>query len=259
MRGEGEEKEEDNFMLTYQFFRLKCMKDIDLLLTDDEKKCYEYYTELVNNIKDKIVARIENEEENPYDIKAPTRWLLKFEKRYEIKRDVFKSFLSSYELPNLPYIIEKVKNEGGLVYKGAQSFNIAKKRSLEQEKWWEDLLKRRYGEDIGIQFKYEKCIFDFLNISTNTIFECKLSLNDFNEDQHKKYKLTLDKYRIIYLIAKDCVIEMEYRSIYTTDPDKYATYMMKLDTKVNKTYLYELIADFTIVEIEDLSTIFGKK
>lgn len=259
LRGEGEEKEEDNFMLTYQFFRLKCMKDIDLLLTDDEKKCYEYYTELVNNIKDKIVARIENEEENPYDIKAPTRWLLKFEKRYEIKRDVFKSFLSSYELPNLPYIIEKVKNEGGLVYKGAQSFNIAKKRSLEQEKWWEDLLKRRYGEDIGIQFKYEKCIFDFLNISTNTIFECKLSLNDFNEDQHKKYKLTLDKYRIIYLIAKDCVIEMEYRSIYTTDPDKYATYMMKLDTKVNKTYLDELIADFTIVEIEDLSTIFGKK
>jgi len=252
-------EKEDDFMLNYQFFRLKRVEDIDLPFTDDEKKCYEYYTELVNNIKDKITVRLENDEENPYDIKAPTRWLLKFEKKYELKRAVFKSFLSSYELPNLPYIIERVKKEGGLVYKGAQSFNIAKKRSLEQEKWWEDLLKSRYGEDIGTQFKYEKCIFDFLNISTNTIFECKLSLNDFNEDQHKKYKLTLDKYRIIYLIAKDCVIEMEYRSLYTTDPDKYAAYIMKLDTKVNKTYLDELITDFTIVEMEDLSTIFGKK
>lgn len=249
--------DKEDFMITYQFFSLKRVEDIDLPLTDDEKKCYEYYTELVNNIKDKITTRLENDEENPYDIKAPTRWLLNFEKRYELKRDVFKSFLSSYELPNLPYIIERVKKEGGLVYKGAQSFNIAKKRSMEQEKWWEDLLKSRYGEDLGTQFKYEKCIFDFLNISTNTIFECKLSLNDFNEDQHKKYKLTLDKYRIIYLIANDCVIEMEYSTIYTTDPDKYTEYMMKLDTKVNKTYLDKLITGFTIVEIEDLSTIFG--
>lgn len=251
-----EGREENNFMLTYKFFRLKHVKDIDLPLTRIEKICYEYYTECINNIKDKILARIENKEENPYDIKGPTKWLLKLEKRHGIKRAVFKSFLSSYELPNLPYIMERVKKEGGLVYHGAQSFNIAKKRSLEQEKWWEDVLKRCYGEDVGTQFKYGKCIFDFLNISTNTIFECKLSLNDFNEDQHKKYKLTLDKYRIIYLISTDCVVDMEYRSIYTTDTDKYSTYMMKLGTKVNKTYLDELITDFTIVEIKDLSTIF---
>lgn len=62
------------------------------------------------------------------------------------------------------------------------------------------------------------------------------------------------------MIAKDCVIEMEHHSIYTTDPDKYAAYMMmKLDTKVNKTYLDELIIDFTIVEMEDLSTTFFAK
>jgi hypothetical protein len=254
---EKEIKEEDPFMLRYQFFSLKNLSDIDLPLSEDEKKCYLYYTELVDDIKNKIEDGIVSGKENPYDIKAPTRWLLKFEKKYELKRSVFKSFISSYELSNIPYIIERVKKEGGLVYNGAQSFNIAKKRSLEQEKWWEDLLKSRYGEDIGTQFKYEKCIFDFLNISTNTIFECKLSLNDFNEDQHNKYKLALDKYRIIYLISHDCVIEMEYRSIYTTNPDKYSLYMMKLDTKTNKTYLDELITDFTIVEIEDLSTIFG--
>ena len=54
---------------------------------------------------------------------------------------------------------------------------------------------------------------------------------------------------------------MEHRSIYTTDPDKYAAYMMmKLDTKVNKTYLDELIIDFTIVENgRSVNNFFAKK
>lgn len=250
---EEEEKGED-FMSTYKFFRLKEVEDINLPLTDDEKKCYEYYRELVNDIKNKINISVEK---NPYDIKAPTKWLLKFENLYGLNRSVFKSFLSSYELLNIPFIIERVKKEGGLVYKGAQSFNIAKRRSLQQEKWWETVLKNRYGEDIATQFKYENCIFDFLNITTNTIFECKLSLNDFNEEQHRKYKLTLNKYRIIYLIGNDGVIEMEKSSIYTTDPDKYSMYFIKLDTKIKKTYLDELISNFEIVKVKDLGTIFA--
>ena len=191
-----EEKEDNNnFLHQYEFFRLKILDDVsvNLSLTETEKKCYEYYTELVNDIKRTINSRIESDQANPYNIKAPTKWLQKFEKDYEVDRSIFKQFLSSYELPNLPYIIERVKKEGGIEYKGAQSFNIAKKRSLDQEKWWENVLKDIYGEDVSTQFKYENCIFDFLNISTNTIFECKLSLNDFNEEQHKKYKVTLDK------------------------------------------------------------------
>jgi uncharacterized protein (DUF3820 family) len=153
-----EEKEDNNnFLHQYEFFRLKILDDVsvNLSLTETEKKCYEYYTELVNDIKRKINSRIESDQANPYDIKAPTKWLQKFEKDYEVDRSIFKQFLSSYELPNLPYIIERVKKEGGIEYKGAQSFNIAKKRSLDQEKWWENLLKDIYGEDVSTQFKYE--------------------------------------------------------------------------------------------------------
>ena len=159
----------------------------------------------------------------------------------------------------LPYIIERVKKEGGIDYKGAQSFNIAKQRSIVQEKWWEEILKFRYGEDISIQFKYENCIFDFLNISTSTIFECKLGLNDFNEGQHKKYKVTLDKYRIIYLISDDCVIELGLKTIFTTNPDKYSVYLSRIDSKNNITYLDELIKDFIVIEFSDLSELFGEK
>ena len=36
----------------------------------------------------------------------------------------------------------------------------------------------------------KNCIFDFINIATNTIFECKLNIKDFNDEQFKKYKLT---------------------------------------------------------------------
>ena len=249
-----EEKEDkDNFLHEYEFFRLKTLSDITLDLTENEKKCYEYYTELVNDIKRKINLRIESNSANPYDIKAPTKWLQKFEKEYEIDRSLFKEFLSSYELLNLPYIIERVKKEGGIEYKGAQSFNIAKQRSLVQEKLWEDRLKLRYGEDISTQFKYDNCIFDFLNISTNTIFECKLGLNDFNEEQHKKYKVTLDKYRIIYLISDDCVVELGSETIFTTNPDRYSAYLSRIDSKNNVTYLDELIKNFIVIKSNDLS------
>ena len=237
------------FIDRYQFFYLNPVDQITLLLTEDEKKCYSYYIKMVTELKSKIQERLNTD--NPYDIKAPCKWLQRFEKDNSLNRSVFKEFINSFELPNIPYLIERIKKEGGIEYKGAQSFNIAKKRSLEQEAYWEKILKEKYGEDLGTQFKYEKCIFDFLNISTNTIFECKLSLKDFNTDQHNKYLLTLGKYRIIYLIGYDCVINIKQKVILTSDVDKYMT--------TNKlTEFDELIKEFDIVEVENLSTIFGE-
>lgn len=243
----------ENFIDRYKFFHLVPIEELKLPfpLSEDEKKCYRYYIKMVDELKQKIEDRMGTD--NPYDIKAPSRWLLRFEKDTGLKRDVFKEFINSHEMPNIPYLVERIKKEGGIEYKGAQSFNIAKKRSLEQEAYWEKILKEKYGEDLGTQYKYEKCIFDFLNIKTNTIFECKLSLNDFNEEQHKKYMLTLEKYRIIYLIGYDAVISMENKCIYTSDVDKYQIYV--LGTPVTK--FDELIHGFDIVEVEDLSTLFG--
>jgi hypothetical protein len=245
------------FLDTYEYFNLTSIEDVKLPLTENEKECYEFYLFMIKKLKEQIYNRLENEELNPFDIKAPTRWLKKFESETKLERSMFKEFLSAYELQNIPYIIERIKKEGGLVYKGAQSFNIAKERSENQEAWWEAILKEKYGEDVGTQYKYENCVFDMINISKNTIFECKLGLKDFNEDQHKKYKLVLNTYRIIYLIAKDCVIDIGEKKIYTSDIDKYEDYKFNIFKLKNPSYLDLLIVDFVVTYIKDLTTLFG--
>ena len=246
----------EDFLDTYVYFNLTTPENLEIDLTPGDKVCYEYYLRIISEIRDKIYQRLENEEENPYDIKAPTRWLKHFEEECGMPRNEFKEFIDAYELPNIPYIIERIKKEGGVVYKGAQSYNIAKKRSVAQEEWWQQILKERYGENISTQFKYEKCIFDMINISTKTIFECKLDLKDFNEVQHTKYKVALKEYRIIYLIATDCVIDMEQKQIYTLNKDKYNIYQLKISNMKEPSYLDKLIQDFEVVEVKDLSILF---
>ena len=241
----------EDFLSDYEYFNLYKPSEIkDLDLSNVDKTCYEYYFFLLDTIKEKILHRMENEEENPYNIKAPTNWLKNFEKLSGIPRADFKEFLEAHDLLNIPYIIERVKKEGGIIYKGAESFNIAKSRSKLQENWWEKILKNKYGEDIGVQFKYEKCIFDFINISTKIIFECKLGLKDFDEEQHKKYLIALKEYRVIYLISTDCLIDMEKRLIYTTKPDKY-----QLIQTPRSNFLENLVCTFEVVKVEDLSTL----
>ena len=251
------DNENDDFLSNYQYFNLNNLEEIELPLTEGEKCCYRFYLNMISLLREKIYERMENDDENIFDIKAPTKWLQTFEKEYGIPRKELKDFLAAYDLPNIPYIIERIKKEGGIEYKGAQSFLIAKSRSDEQEKWWEEILKSKYGEDLGTQFKFENCIFDFINISTNTIFECKLGLKDFNAEQHVKYKLTLNKYRIIYLIGKDGVIDMEKEQIYTTNKDYYNLYLDEILVMKEPSYLDMLIKDFKVVEIEEISTLFG--
>lgn len=246
------------FIETYKFFNLVVPEELNfenapVEITETERKCYMFYFQTVQELKLKILSRLNNNQPNMFDIKAPVKWLQKFEKEYMLNRDEFKQFINSYDLPNITYIVEDIKKEGGLIYKGAQSFNIAKQRSTEQEQWWEQLLKERYREDLGIQFKYENCIFDFINISTNTIFECKLSLKDFNEEQHEKYLITLNKFRIIYLIGNDCLIDIMKRRIYTTDKDKYKTYRNNIPVMKKPTYLDNLIINFKTREVENFT------
>ena len=72
------------------------VEDIKIELTEDEKKCYKYYLEMINQLKEKIQL---NTKENIFDIKAPTRWLLKFEKKYGLKRTVFKQLCLRMNFP----------------------------------------------------------------------------------------------------------------------------------------------------------------
>jgi hypothetical protein len=207
----------------------------------------------IDELKTKIKVRITKNDDNIYDITAPSKWLQKFENETGLKREDFKTFISSYELPNITSILEDIKTLGGIEYKGSQSFKIAKKRSSEQENYWEIILKEKYKDLLGTQFKYESCIFDFINISTNTIFECKLNLKDFNEEQYNKYLLTLDKYNIIYLIGTDCIINMDLETIYTTDLAKYILYQCNIPVMKNPSKFDELIFDFDIYEVHEIT------
>jgi hypothetical protein len=255
----SEQKEYKHFLSDYEFFNLRPLTEISLPLTTAEQDCYKYYIEMIYDLRDQVYRRLENDEENPYDIKAPTKWLQRFERKCGIPRIEFKEFLSSYDLINIPYIVKRIKEEGGLDYKGADSFLIAKARSVDQEKWWEDILKDKYGESLTVQYTYKNCIFDFLNIDTHTIFECKLGLKDFCAEQHRKYKLALEKYRIIYLIAKDCVVDMEQKKIFTTNIEKYDNYLISIPSLKKPSYLdiFMLEEEFSVVELEDVSRLFG--
>ena len=246
-----------DFINSYEYFNLIPAEELEIELSSVDMECYKYYIRIVTEIRDKIYQRMENEEENAWDIKAPSNWLKRFEKETGIQRTDFKDFIDSHELLNIPYIIERVKKEGGVEYNGAKSFKIAKARSEAQETWWEKILKTRYGENIGAQFKYENCIFDFINISTKTIFECKLGLKDFDEAQHNKYRAALKEYRIIYLISTDCVIDIAKQILYTTMVEKYKSYLFSIPTMKDPNWFYSLIREFKVIEVSDLTTLFG--
>ena len=245
--------ENEDFLTNYTYFNLTPIENIEIELSNTDKICYEFYLEMINKIRNDIYNRLENEEKNPYNIKAPSGWLKYFEKNYGIPRTDFKEFIDAYELPNIPYVIERIKKQGGLSYKGAESFNIAKSLSQKQEQWWEKVLKEKYGEDIGTQFKYKNCIFDFINIATQTIYECKLGLKDFDEKQHTKYNIALTEYHIIYLIGYDCIVDIENENIYTTNVKKYTLYILRIPELKSPTYLDLIIKDFNIIEKEDIT------
>lgn len=251
------DNDNDNFIDNYKYFNLTPINEIKLNLNCSDKICYEYYLRMISQIRGSIYQRLENEEENPYDIKAPTRWLKRFEEEYGIPRTDFKEFIDAYELPNIPYIIERVKKEGGIEYKGAQSFKIAKARSEEQETFWENILKEKFGEYIGTQFKFENCIFDMIHIDSNIIFECKLGFKDMNEEQYKKYRKALRKFRVVYIIGKDTIIVLEKGMIYTTNPLMCKKYLENIYSKSNISEFDKIISDFQLVTVDSVTDLIN--
>jgi len=243
-----------HFLDRYKFFNLKTLENVEKLniLDDTEKKCYAHYLDSIAKFRDKIATRVEEFKANPFDIKAPTKWLQEFEMKVGIPRDNYKEFLAAYELPTIPHIIEDIKKEGGIEYLGLKTFLIAKQNSENQENWWYDVMKEKYGENVCSQYKYKNCFFDFLNISLNTIFECKLGLKDFNSEQYRKYLLALEEYKIIYLIGRDAVIDLSSRVIFTTNVTKYVGYIVHIPELREKSYLDAMIETFDIIDVQNL-------
>ena len=245
-----ETKVNTTFLNSYEYFNLTPIDKLEINLSEREKTCYSFYLQLLDSIKLKIVN---NKNENPYNISAPTGWLKKFEKDTGFSRDILKEFLSAYELKNIPYVIEDVKKMGGIDYKGARSFLIAKENSKKQEKWWEQKLREKFDEDISTQFSFNGSIFDAICIKTKTLYEMKLNIKDFNQDQHRKYLATLgSSYKFVYLIGLDCIINLEHKKIYTTDQEKYLEYICLISTLKKPSNFDKLIETFPVIEINDI-------
>ena len=241
-----------NFIDNYEYFHLCPLSELKIDLTDQEKICYSFYLETIENLKTKIMNNI-GEKANIFDIKAPSKWLILFEKKTTLSRDIFKEFLSAHELPNITSLVEDIKKMGGIEYKGAKSFLIAKEKSLKQEKYWEDILKTFYGQDIGVQFKYKKCIFDFINTKLSILYECKLGLKDFDKTQYNKYLATLGTYTLIYLIGNDCVIDLSAKTIFTTNTMHYKAYLLTVD---NPTDFEKIVQTFSYIEVKNITDYF---
>ena len=93
-------KNKTSFLETYQYFNLIPVSDIKLELTDTEKKCYSFYLNSIQELKQKIYNRIEDGKENMFDIKAPNKWLQKFEQEHKIfciTRKDLKDFLEEVD------------------------------------------------------------------------------------------------------------------------------------------------------------------
>jgi hypothetical protein len=253
------ENDDETFIKDYKYFNLIPLDELQIELSENEKICYKFYLKTIDELKNKIEVRmtkkIVDDSVNIYDITAPSKWLQVFEKETLISREDFKEFINAYELPNITTIIEEIKKYGGLEYKGSQSYKIAKKRSSDQEMFWEDILKVKYKDELGTQFKYEDCIFDFIHIPSNKIFECKLNLKDFNEKQFNKYQVTLDKYNIIFLIGRDCVIDIDMETIYTTNIKEYLLYQCNIPLLANPSKFDDIIFEFDVHEIEDIKEV----
>jgi len=250
-----EDLNKENFLEYYKYFNLYGLEELKISLSDTDKVCYNFYISMIENLKDKIVN---NKYVNRFDIKAPISWLSKFEKNTGLSRDVFKEFLKANDLQNIPYIVEDIKKMGGIEYNGARSFLIAKEKSLSQEKYWEGILKDVFGEDISVQYKLEKFFFDFIHVKSHTLYECKLGLKDFNIDQHNKYMMTekLPYASLVYLIGRDCIINIKNKTIYTTNVVEYSNYISKIDTNKKATQFDNLIKSFDIKDIVDVRDYF---
>jgi hypothetical protein len=80
-------------------------------------------------------------------------------------------------------------------------------------------------------------------------------LKDFNEEQFDKYETIMNRFNIVYLIGYDCVINMDLETIYTTDMMKYVLYQCNIPVLKLKSKLDEIILNYDICEVEDLSEV----
>lgn len=245
----------EDFIKNFSFFNLTSPENLKIFppLPSFFLISYNFYLNQIQTLKNKLI--INSEKDNVYDIKAPSKFLKQFEKETSLERTVFKTFLYQYDLPNILEILEIIKSRGNLTYNGRKGWLIAKQRSVEQERWWEIRLKEIFGDAISCQFAFKGCIFDFIHIKKNIIFEAKLNIKDFDEIQYNNYLLTIDNYEIIYLIQTNTIIHTHKKIIYTEENKDIFILKQSMKKSQNLTKFDFVIKDFEIITINNISEI----
>ena len=255
------------FVDDYKMFNLKNVTRINLDLTPTDIICFQWYSGVLADLRTRILERIENDHPNPYAIKAPTSLKKKFIKDTALDPSVLDEMTKAYDLPNIISVVMKdIKREAGIEYSGGSAFKIAKARSEHQEAYWETMLKIMYGESVDVQYEgVDKCIFDFINIESQTVFECKLGFTEFNMEQFKKYNSALKCYSIVYIVGNndtdirsdhhnDYVIDMVNQAIYVLETQKadLETYILNIVNMKSPSYLDEMLPTFEVRGIEKM-------
>jgi len=255
------------FVDDYSMFNLKDISEVTLSLTPSDITCFQWYKGVLANLKTSILERIENEHPNPYAIKAPIALKKKFSNDTGLDPSVLDEMTKAYDLPNIISVVMKdIKREAGIDYSGGSAFKIAKARSEHQEAFWETMLKLMYGESVDVQYEgVDKCIFDFINIESQTVFECKLGFSEFNVEQFKKYNSALKCYSIVYIVGNndtdirsnhhnDYIVDMVNKAIYVlgTQQADLETYILNIVNMKNPSYLDELITEFKVIGVDEM-------
>jgi hypothetical protein len=258
--------ETEGFVNRYRFFNLRSTDELTLPLTDMDRSIYTWYRAQVFKIRDAISERIASGHPEPYKIKAPTRLKQKFCSETGLEGKALDEMLKAYDLPNvISVIMADVKREAGIEYKGGNAFVIAKKRSEDQEYWWETVLKQSYGEDLCMQYVLDHCIFDFIHIRSQTIFECKLGFTEFNKEQFDKYQHTLKGYTIVYLVGNndkairkdhtnDYIIDVSNGKIFLLEKNMadLQTYILNIHLLSKPSYLDNMLKDFEVIPLGNM-------
>ena len=260
------------FLDNYKFFHLAPPEEVEPALSSVDETCYRFYLTLMSDLAARTAATEDSEKIPPFAIKAPTRWLKRFETEEKMPRTAFKEFLQSSQLPNITTVVEEIKRMGGIEYKGAKAFLIARDRSRKQEAFWEKLLKSKYGDEIGVQYKFEgvipeakehaqdesipsaapgtavSCFFDFVHIESGTLYECKLGLKDFCPEQYGKYRNVTD-FDVVYLVAEDCIVDMTTETLWTTNVPLYTAYVAAVPDLRAPSWLDDMLCTYAIREV----------
>jgi hypothetical protein len=92
----------------------------------------------------------------------------------------------------------------------------------------------------------------------NTLYECKLGLKDYNQEQFEKYKKATG-FQFIYLIGTDCVVDMNRKKLYSTVPEKYSSKILQeKGSKKKLNFLEETVCSFSVVPLTKIEDAFQR-